>query len=118
MADTCIGARLESGPARLIFDLLVALPGPVPDALDPDNLSQVRDRVRAACFARAAGPGQARDQVPGGRVAGPTVGTTSRRAPSGPHLASVASAANQVWVCPPRKPPSGCQSPGLPAAPG
>src|SRR5438034_1179986 len=44
-ADRGVGADLEVGPAQLVLDLLVALPGPVPDAVDPHDLGQVRRRV-------------------------------------------------------------------------
>src|SRR5215471_13775980 len=36
-ADGGVGADLEVGPAELVFDLFVALPGPVPDAVDPHD---------------------------------------------------------------------------------
>ena len=48
------------------FEVLVALLDPVPDAVDPHDLGQVRRRVRAVCLARPAGPGQVGGQVPGG----------------------------------------------------
>src|SRR5213078_5381486 len=54
-ADREIGADLEVGPAQLVLDLLVALLGPVPDAVDPGDLGQVRRRMNAAGLARAAG---------------------------------------------------------------
>src|SRR5215831_12488003 len=47
-ADRGVGADLEVGPAELVFDLFVALPGPVPDAVDPHDLGQGSGRVRAA----------------------------------------------------------------------
>ncbi len=46
-ADRGVGADLEVGPAQLVFDLLVALLDPVPDPLDPHDLSKARSRVRA-----------------------------------------------------------------------
>jgi hypothetical protein len=52
----------------MVLDLLVALPGPVPDAVDPHDLGQARGLAGAAGLARAAGPGQVRGQVPGGLV--------------------------------------------------
>src|SRR5262249_42019560 len=114
-----IGADLEVGPAQLVFELFVALLDPVPDAVDPHDLGQARRRVRAFGLARAAGAGPVRGGVPGGLVrqgggvAGSAVATTRRRAPSGPHHPSSASAANQVWVCPSRKARvTACQSPG------
>src|SRR5262249_43349491 len=121
-ADGGVGADLEVGPAELVFDLFVALPGPVPDAVDPHDLGQGSGRVRAAGLTRAAGAGRgggrlgARYQVAfSGRVAGSAVATTRRVVPSGPHQPSAASAAYQVWVCPPRKARvTGCQSPGSP----
>src|SRR5207248_10717324 len=64
-ADREVGADLEVGPAELVFDLLVALLDPVPDAVDPHDLGQVCGRVRAAGLARPAGPGQVSNQVPG-----------------------------------------------------
>src|SRR5262249_43600390 len=60
-ADRDVGADLEVGPAQLVLDLLVALLDPVPDAVDPRDLSQARSRVRAVCLARPAGPGQVGD---------------------------------------------------------
>jgi hypothetical protein len=107
MADTCIGARLEGGPAQLIFDLLVALPGPVPEPVDPDNLSQVRDRVRLP--ASRGPPGRGRlvtgyQVALGGRVAGPTLAPPAagrRRVPTLP-----------VWRRPRTK--SGCARRGKP----
>src|SRR5215510_127764 len=86
-ADRGVGADLEIGPAQLVFDLLVALLDPVPDPVDPGDLGQAGGRVIAVSFARAAGAGQAGDQVPGGLVrqgAGSAVTATRRRAPSGP----------------------------------
>jgi len=50
-ADGDIGADLEAGPARLVLDLLVGLPGPVPDAVDPHDLGRAGGRARAACLA-------------------------------------------------------------------
>jgi hypothetical protein len=39
-ADRDIGTDLEIGPAQLILHLLAALLDPVPDPVDPGNLSQ------------------------------------------------------------------------------
>jgi hypothetical protein len=47
-ADGDVGADLEVGPAQFVLDLLAALPGPVPDPVDPHDLGQARRRVRAA----------------------------------------------------------------------
>jgi hypothetical protein len=44
-ADRDVGAYLEVSPAQLVFDLFVALLDPVPDPVDPDDLSQMRGRV-------------------------------------------------------------------------
>jgi len=38
-ADGGVGADLETGAAELIFDLLLALLGPVADPVDPHDLS-------------------------------------------------------------------------------
>ena len=55
---------------------------PVPDAVDPHDLGQAGGRVRAACLARAARPGQVGDQVPGGlRGQGSRVGGGHHQAP-------------------------------------
>jgi len=56
-ADRDIGADLEVGPAQLVLDLLAALLNPVPDAVDPGDLGQVRCRVNAVGLARAAPAG-------------------------------------------------------------
>jgi hypothetical protein len=56
-ADGGVGADLEVGPAQLVFDLFVALLDPVPDAVDPGDLGQVRRRVSAGGLARAASRG-------------------------------------------------------------
>jgi hypothetical protein len=45
-ADRDIGADLEIGPAQLVLDLLIALLDPVPDAVDPHDLSQACGQVR------------------------------------------------------------------------
>jgi hypothetical protein len=47
-ADRDVGADLEIGPAQLVLDLLVKLLDPVPDAVDPRDLGQVRGRVDTA----------------------------------------------------------------------
>src|SRR5207248_4382882 len=44
-ADGEVGADLEVGPAELVLDLLVALLGPVADAIDPHDLGQAGGRV-------------------------------------------------------------------------
>ncbi len=80
-ADRDIGADLEIGPAQLVFDLLVALLDPVADRVYPHDLGQARGRVRTVWLARAAGPGQVRDQVPGG------LGRQSGRVGGGNHQA-------------------------------
>jgi hypothetical protein len=67
-ADRDVGPDLEVGPAQLVFDLFVALPGPVPDAVDPGYLGQVCGRVGAGGLTRAAWPGQVGGQVSGGLV--------------------------------------------------
>src|SRR5207302_7552797 len=65
-ADREIGADLEVGPAQLVFDLLVALLDPVPDAVDPGDLGQAGCRVRATGLAGAAGTGPVGEPAPGG----------------------------------------------------
>ena len=67
-ADRDVGADLEIGPAQLVLDLLIRLLHPVPQPVDPGDLIQARGRSRAVLLARAAWPGQVRDQVPGGLV--------------------------------------------------
>src|SRR5690242_21787111 len=62
-ADGGVGADLEAGPAQFVFDLFAALPGPVPDAVDPHDLGRGRGWVGAFGLARAAGAGQVGDQV-------------------------------------------------------
>ncbi len=54
------------GPHRPFCQLRKDHLDPVADAVDPGDLSQAGGRVRAACLARPAGPGQVGDQVPGG----------------------------------------------------
>src|SRR5512135_453926 len=56
----------KPGPAELVLDLLVRLLHPVPQPVDPHDLGQARGRPGAVSLVRAAGPGQVRDQVPGG----------------------------------------------------
>src|SRR5207302_289570 len=53
------------GPHRPFCQLRKDHLDPMPDAVDPHDLGQVRGRVRAVCLMRAAGPGQVGDQVPG-----------------------------------------------------
>src|SRR5215469_2769445 len=45
-ADREVGADLETGPARLVFDLLAALLDPGADRVDPHDLGQAGGRVR------------------------------------------------------------------------
>jgi hypothetical protein len=81
-ADREVGADLEAGPAELVLDLLIPLPGPVADPVDPHDLGQPGRRVRTARLARAAGAGQVRDQVPGGLIRqGARVGGRDHQAP-------------------------------------
>lgn len=48
-ADRCVGADLKVCPLQLVPDLLVTFLDPVPDALDPGDLGQIRGgRVLAA----------------------------------------------------------------------
>ena len=54
------------GPHRPFCQLRKDHLDPVPDPVDPRDLAQVRRRVNAIGLARAAGPGQVGDQVPGG----------------------------------------------------
>jgi hypothetical protein len=58
-----VGADLEVGPAQLVLDLLLALLDPVPDPVDPHDLSKARSRVRAVRLTRAAGLGQVGDKL-------------------------------------------------------
>ncbi len=120
-ADGDIVADLEVGPAQLVLDLLVALPDPVPDAVDPHDLCQAGARVRAAVLARTAGRCRlmASYQVAlGGRCPGrrwPPPGAWCRPTP---HQPTVGSAAHQVSVCPSQKAQvPGCQSPDPPGRP-
>jgi hypothetical protein len=46
-----IGAYLEVRPAELVFDLLVGLFDPVPDAVDPGDLREVRGWMFALVLA-------------------------------------------------------------------
>src|SRR6185369_466712 len=81
-ADGDVGADLEVGPAELVLDLLVALLDPVPDAVNPGDLGQAGGLVDALGLARAAGPGQVGDQVPGGLARqGARVGGDCHQAP-------------------------------------
>src|ERR1019366_448370 len=101
-ADGGVGADLEVGPAQLVLDLFVALLDPVPDAVDPGDLGQVRRRVNAGGLARAAWPGQVGGQVPGGLV---RQGARVRRPRAG-CLAGAGWWPGTRWPC-----PAGC--PGL-----
>ena len=67
-ADGDVGADLEVGPAELVLDLLIRLLDPVPQPVDPRDLGQAHGRPGAILLARAAEPGQVRDEMPGGLV--------------------------------------------------
>src|SRR6266576_1676723 len=70
------------GPHRPFCQLRKDHLDPVPDAVEPHDLGQVRGGVRAVGLARAAGPGQVGDQVPGGLVRqGGRVGGGHHQAP-------------------------------------
>ena len=70
------------GPHRPFCQLRKDHLDPVPDPVDPHDLGQAGRRVRAVRLAGATGPGQVRDQVPGGLVRqGARVGGDHHQAP-------------------------------------